>query len=112
MLNKLLTAFFFFFFSGHSSIPAHPGLGFPSATFHRHRLVQPASGLLWVNAAAKEVPRGSRAFIEEEIIHFLMILKSGKIALEALLSDLPPCAVCSCAQRVVTTHMPKMLSAT
>lgn len=107
MLNKLLAAFFF---SGHSSILAHPGLGFRNATFHCHRLVQPASGLLWVNAAAKDVPRGSRAFIEEEIINFLMILKYGEIALEALLSDLPPCIVCSCTQRVVVTHMPKMLS--
>lgn len=43
--------------------------------------------MLWLNRAAKKFPEEANAFMEQEIIHFLMALKYRQKALGALLSD-------------------------
>lgn len=49
--------------------------------------------------------------MEEEIIHFLMMLKYRQKALGALLSDLLPCISRSCSQGVVMPRVLNMSSA-
>lgn len=43
---------------------------------------EPAWGLLWLNAAAQEALEEADAFMEKNIIHFLMMLKYRQRALE------------------------------